>query len=149
MKKIYLDTSVISAYNDAREPEKAKQTRELLKKASPEAEIYISTLVKEELSAIKNVERKKELNALVSKYKSLVITDRVRELAEYYINNGLIPENHIEDALHLAIATIHEMDILVSWNYTHLVKLKTRHLVNALNLVSGYQEIEIILPIEY
>lgn len=149
MKRIYLDTSVISAYNDAREPEKVKQTAELLKKAAPEAEIYISSLVKEELSAIKDVGRKKELNALVSKYQSLVITDRARELAEYYINNGLIPENHIEDALHLAIATIHEMDILISWNYTHLVKLKTRHLVNALNLVSGYKEIEIILPIEY
>ena len=47
------------------------------------------------------------------------------------------------------IATIQEMDILISWNYTHLVKFKTRHLVNALNLVSGYKEIEIIFPIEY
>ena len=105
--------------------------------------------MKEEILAINDVERKKELSALISKYNSLVITDSAKELAEYYINNGLIPESHIEDALHLAIATIHEMDILISWNYTHLVKLKTRHLVNALNLVSGYKEIEIILPIEY
>ena len=149
MKKIYLDTSVISAYNDAREPEKVKQTKEFLRKVAKEVEIYVSSLVKEEVSAIKDVERKKELNTLTLKFQSLTITDKVRELAEYYIQNGLIPETHIEDALHLAIATIHEMDILISWNYTHLVKLRTRHLVNALNLVSGYKEIEIILPIEY
>ena len=149
MKKIYLDTSVISAYNDAREPEKVEQTKEFLKKVAKGVEIFVSSLVKEEVSAIKDVERKKELNTLILKFQSLTITDKVRELAEYYIQNGLIPETHIEDALHLAIATIHEMDILISWNYTHLVKLKTRHLVNALNLVSGYKEIEIILPIEY
>lgn len=149
MKKIYLDTSVISAYNDIRELEKLEQTKDFFKKANQDADIYVSTLVKDEVSAIKNIERKKDLNALISKYKSLAITDEINKLAEYYIKNELIPDSHIEDAVHLAIATVNEMDLLISWNYTHLVKLKTRHLVNALNLVSGYKEIEIILPIEY
>ena len=149
MRRIYLDTSVVSAYNDSREPEKVKQTKEFLKRATIDTEIYISSLVKEEVSAINNIERRKELNTLLLRYEALVITDEAGQLAEYYIKNGLIPNTHIEDAVHLATATVHEMNVLISWNYTHLVKLKTRHLVNALNLVSGYKEIDIILPIEY
>ena len=147
-EKIYLDTSVISAYNDLREPEKIKQTKEFLSIANKDF-LYVSDLVKEELIEIKNSDRRDELNELIEAYTSFTLTDEIRELGKYYISEQLIPDTHLEDALHLAIATVNCIDILVSWNYTHLVKMKTRHLVNALNLIKGYKEIEIIPPIEY
>jgi len=153
MKKetIYLDTSVVSAYNDKREFEKMAQTQEFIRQVEDDktVAIYISSLVKDEISRISNSERKKELEKLMSTYQSLDITDEIEQLAEIYITNKVIPENYPDDALHLAIATVSNIDIVMSWNFTHLVKLKTRHMVNALNLVNGYKEIEIIAPIEY
>ena len=98
---LYVDSSQFKEINIQKQ--NCRGTREFFKKAGPEAEIYVSSLVKDEVSAIDNVKRKKEINALCSKYESLIITDKARELAEYYINNGLIPKSHIEDALHLAI----------------------------------------------
>ena len=53
---------------------------------------------------------------------------------------------HIEDAVHIAVATINSLDILVSWNFEHIVKLKTKREVNAVNVLLGYDPIEIIEP---
>ena len=150
-EKIYLDTSVISAYNDIREPEKITQTLDFINQVegNKNVEIFISSLVKDEISQISNVTRKKELEILMNSYQGLDITNEIEQLAEVYIINKVIPDNYVDDALHLAIATVNSIDIIISWNFTHLVKLKTRHMVNALNLVNGYKEIEIIAPIEY
>jgi len=150
MKKqlIYLDTSIISAFNDDRELEKSQQTRAFLTAIKKE-HVYVSSLVIEEVSHIKNSVRKTQLMDLIKKYLKFEVSNEARDMAEFYIENKLIPETHPEDALHLAIATVKNIDVLVSWNYTHLVKLKTRHLVNALNLLKGYKEIDIISPIEY
>jgi hypothetical protein len=50
--------------------------------------------------------------------------------------------------LHIALATINNVDALVSWNFTHIVKLKTKRLTKAVNIAQGYKEIEIITPWE-
>ena len=60
----------------------------------------------------------------------------------------LIPPRYLDDALHIATAVVHEMDVVVSWNFEHLVKLKTRLGVNGLNRLLGYREIEIVSPEE-
>lgn len=54
----------------------------------------------------------------------------------------------MNDALHLAAAVVHEFDVVISWNFEHLVKLKTRQAVNGLNRLLGYREIEIVSPEE-
>ncbi len=52
------------------------------------------------------------------------------------------------DALHIAIATVNGIDILVSWNFVHMVNLNTRTKVNAINLLNDYGEINIVSPYE-
>lgn len=52
----------------------------------------------------------------------------------------------IEDAVHIAIATVNSMDILVSWNFRHIVNLKTKREINAINLLNGYGHLEIVEP---
>jgi len=76
------------------------------------------------------------------------ITEVVKELAKIYIREGLIPEKYENDALLLALTTVHSLDILVSWNFKHLVKKKTRLGVNLINLKEGYKSIEILAPPE-
>ncbi len=73
-------------------------------------------------------------------------TSEIKTLAEEYVIRGVIPAKHIEDAIHIAIATVNSLDILVSWNFEHIVKLKTKREVNAINLLLGYNQIEIIEP---
>lgn len=78
----------------------------------------------------------------------LEVTAEVEALAERYIAEQLIPAKHLDDALHLAVAAVHDLDVVVSWNFEHMVKLRTRLGVNSLNKKLGYRQIEIVSPEE-
>ena len=69
-------------------------------------------------------------------------------LAGTYLKEDVIAENSIADARHIAIATIERVDVLVSWNFKHIVNLNRIHLVNSVNLKLGYPLIEIRSPLE-
>jgi hypothetical protein len=71
-----------------------------------------------------------------------------RALADEYIRHGAIPEDYPEDALHIAIASVNGMDCLLSWNYEHLVRIKTRRIVSMVNTSLGYPYIDIVTPAE-
>ena len=75
-------------------------------------------------------------------------TEEADELANRYVKAGLIPARYRNDALHLAVAIINDMDAVVSWNFEHLVRLTTRLGVNGLNKMLGYRDIEIVSPEE-
>jgi predicted nucleic acid-binding protein len=64
------------------------------------------------------------------------------------VNEGVIPIKYRDDALHIAIATIADMEIIISWNFQHIVKRKTRNMINVINLREGYRTIEICSPKE-
>ena len=78
----------------------------------------------------------------------LKIKKVIRDLAEAYIEKEIFPEKYIDDAFHVAMASYYEISYLVSWNYEHLVKVKTRRLVNSVNILEGFREIEIVSPLE-
>ena len=59
-----------------------------------------------------------------------------------------MPKAKEEDAYHIAVATLNEIDIIVSWNFDHLVNIKTRRRVSGVNILYGYKTIEIISPPE-
>lgn len=60
----------------------------------------------------------------------------------------MIPAKYEDDAFHIAIATVNNMDAIISWNFKHIVKLKTKKEVAGLNLLMGYKEIDIYSPLE-
>ena len=76
----------------------------------------------------------------------LTRSEEIRILSEEYVSRRIIPVKHIEDAVHIAVATINSVDILVSWNFEHIVKLKTKREVNVVNVLLGYDPIEIVEP---
>jgi hypothetical protein len=78
----------------------------------------------------------------------LEVDIETEELAERYIKEGIIPIRYRGDALHIAVAVINGVDVIVSWNFEHIVKLKTRVMVNGVNKLLGYHEIEICSPEE-
>ena len=73
-------------------------------------------------------------------------SEEIKILSEEYILRRIIPVKHIENAVHIAVVTVNSIDILVSWNFEHIVKLKTKREVNAMNVLLGYNPIEIVEP---
>jgi hypothetical protein len=69
-------------------------------------------------------------------------------LADQYIKKEIFPLKYRDDALHLAIASVNNIDIIISWNFEHLVKRKTRLEANLANSLNGYKSIDIIVPPE-
>jgi hypothetical protein len=90
------------------------------------------------------------LEGLIRKISPLLlgIDLETEELAERYIKEGIIPKKYRSDALHIAVAVINGIDVIVSWNFEHIVKLKTRVMVDGVNKLLGYHEIEICSPEE-
>jgi hypothetical protein len=62
----------------------------------------------------------------------------VMALADLYISAGIIPSKKRQDALHIAICTVFEFDVLLSWNFRHLANFQKQVQINALNETSGY-----------
>lgn len=70
------------------------------------------------------------------------------ELAAEYIKRGIIPDKYEDDAFHIAVASVNDLDAIISWNFKHIVKLKTKKEVAGTNLLLGYKELEIYSPME-
>lgn len=79
---------------------------------------------------------------------TVLVSPDVEELAAAYIHEGAIGEKMRVDALHIALATIARVDVLVSWNFRHIVNLRRIHLYNAVNLKQGFPLLEIRSPLE-
>lgn len=72
----------------------------------------------------------------------------VEELAKKIIQKGAISESYSEDAYHIAIAIINEMDFLLSWNFRHIVRKRTKDIVRMISTLNNLRQIEIITPAE-
>jgi hypothetical protein len=70
------------------------------------------------------------------------------KLAQYYIKDGAVTEKYLVDAQHIAIATVYRVDVLVSWNFSHIVNLTRIRHYNSVNLKYGYLLLEIRSPRE-
>jgi predicted nucleic acid-binding protein len=146
LKKIYLDTSVISALFDSRAPERQLLTQEFWGNLK-NYEVFISATVLEEVNDAGSP-LKENLLKVIADFRVLEVTDEVETLANQYIANGIFPSKYAEDAIHVALASVNGINYLLSWNFRHLVKVKTRRLVSLLNTMKEYTPVEIIAPPE-
>nr|VFJ47480.1 MAG: hypothetical protein BECKDK2373B_GA0170837_10176 [Candidatus Kentron sp. DK] len=76
------------------------------------------------------------------------LTAEAEQLAEHYLSEGVVSRKSTTDAEHIAIATINHADVLVSWNFKHIVNLERIRGYNAVNLKQGYPMMEIRTPLE-
>lgn len=145
---VYLDTSVISAYFDTRVEPRMKETKDFFNSLS-KFSICISDLVIEELSFISDSNLKNEVLKFIRSFRILPLTDEAEFLAEEYIEEGIFSSKYFGDSLHIAIATINNVNVLVSWNFEHIVKRKTKIKVNYINALKGYKPIDIVSPLDF
>ncbi len=76
------------------------------------------------------------------------VTQEVLLLQQQYINSGVVTLKSAEDALHVALATISECSLIVSWNFKHIVHFDKIPKYNAVNTLNGYGQIGIYSPLE-
>jgi predicted nucleic acid-binding protein len=147
---IYLDTSVFNFFFEDKDLEKADSTRELFREIrNGKFNAYISELVLREIGRTRGQKRERLLS-LIKTYKIpwLEVTPECMELTGKYMGRKIFPSKYRDDGLHVAIATVNQIDVVVSWNLRHMVKLRTRREVKAVNIAEGYKEIEICTPME-
>ena len=75
-------------------------------------------------------------------------TEESSSLSETYLNEGVVSKKSRVDAQHIAIVTVSRVDVLVSWNFKHIVNLERIHGYNSVNMRLGYPTLEIHTPIE-
>jgi hypothetical protein len=155
MKKlrIYLDTSVINFLFAEDAPDFRKATVEFFRKHAPKYELYVSAIVRLEIGRTPDPLHRQKLLDVLQRYPITMLTDESRaeieQLAKVYVVQKIIPSAKFEDALHVAYATVHQMDILLSWNFKHLANVRREALIAAINQQTGYRyPLRLLSPLE-
>ena len=141
---LYVDTSVIGGYFDI---EFAEATQSLFDNLeNSQYNIMFSSVTEDELiNAPKQV--REFLNSIPEELKMRVeLSEEAVNLADAYITEKVVGKTSREDCFHIALATIHKADILVSWNFKHIVNVFRIRGYNAVNLKLGYAQIDIRSP---
>lgn len=125
------------------------ETRELWKqfKVRKDVEIVISSLVLTELSRCNTQKLSYLLHELSQlHYTEVQVADEERELANIYLQNGVLKEKSIDDLTHIATAALNGCHYIISWNFKHFVNPKTINAVNAINLTLLLPQVNIFSP---
>ncbi|MCX6138910.1 MAG: type II toxin-antitoxin system VapC family toxin [Ignavibacteriales bacterium] len=143
--KIYIDTSVFGGVFD---PEFESASKSFISELrSGRFLLVTSEVVKAEIElsppGVKDL-----YDSLVRRGEIVTVGESALRLMDAYIASGIVGKKSRNDALHVALATIAECSIIVSWNFKHIVNFQKIPLYNAVNLLNGYSAIQIYSPYE-
>ena len=144
--RIYTDTSVLGGCEDAEFAEHSVRLMDGFVRGA--CVLVLSTLTVQELVAAPHQVRQRLASVPEAHIETLQLDAEARELAEAYLAAGVLTATMRADAQHIAIATVGRVDVLVSWNFKHIVNLQRIHGYNSVNLRMGYPMIEIRTPRE-
>lgn len=146
IKRVYIDTSVVGGNFDK---EFSEDTLPFFKRVmNGEITIIVSDLLEAEL--LRAPEFVKELldNLPETSKETIRLSEEAIMLADKYIEAKVVGRTSRADCQHIAIATLCHADVLVSWNFKHIVNLDRIRGYNGINFQNGYQMIEIRTPKE-
>jgi hypothetical protein len=150
--KVYVETSVVSYIT-------ALPSRDLIVAANQQVSqewwrdgrerfsLYASQLVMREISTGNEEAISRRLN-LMTEFEFLEITDEATRLADTFIQQKAVPPKAAEDALHIAIAAVHGMDFLVTWNFKHIANAVLRANIESICRLQGFEPPIICSPQE-
>ena len=146
--KVYLDTSVISHLYQEDVPEKMTDTRQLWEMFREEKyDVYLSTVTLEEIEGCPEPKRSQLFDCLEQiNYTLVQINSNVAEIAEHIIEMGILTKKSYDDCQHIGAAIISECDCIISWNFKHIVNIKTIRGIRAITNLKGHKPIEILNP---
>lgn len=150
--KVYIETSIISYLT-------ARPSRDLIVAANqqmtdewwnicrPDFDLYISEMVEVEAER-GDVEAAERRLAVVRQLDMLELTDTVHQVAERLLKKRFIPQKAARDAIHIAVAAVHGVDYLLTWNCTHLANAANRRRIERFLQEQGYESPVICTPQE-
>ena len=142
-QKIYLDTPVIGGCYDKEFDDDSNKVIEMIKLNIYEG--FVSSVTIAELDDAPA--RVKKILEVVE-FSILYLNDEIISLSEKYIKENIISEKFKRDCEHIATATVYNIDVLISWNFKHIVNLNKIKQFNLVNLKEGYKPLEIRSPKE-
>jgi predicted nucleic acid-binding protein len=144
-QSLYLETSVIGAYLDNGEPFRRDLTIRWWEHEMPDYRAVVSPLVERELERVAEPHRSSYLN-LIASLEQAELTEEATILAEGYVSRGIFHRKYIADALHVAIASVHKVDYLVTWNFGHLANVRRQARIRLFNTAAGFYVPMIVTP---
>jgi predicted nucleic acid-binding protein len=146
--RLYLDTSVISHLDAPDVPEKEADTKRLWEDIKAgKYEITMSWLSYAEIDRCSEPKRSFMQSVLADITSEFIEQDDEAErLSALYVEIGGLPPKSVKDAMHIAIATISRCNIVLSWNFRHIVNLRAIKAVEAVNIRESYNVVRIMSP---
>jgi hypothetical protein len=145
-QRVYIDTSVIGGCFDEEFEEWSNRLFDAFILGSKVA--VLSDLTSDELARAPEYIRKRIDDIPIQNREILLRNSETEFLAEKYIEFKVISEKFFDDATHIALSTVNNVDVLVSWNFKHMVNLTRILKYNSINLMFGYKALEIRNPKE-
>lgn len=148
--RLYLDTSILGATVDPGPEDRVAATRRLLGElAAGRWEGFISTVVLAEVDAAAESIRRQIADEL-ARAPMIVLEETAQSItvARTYVAAGAIPANAENDARHIAIASVNDVRVVVSWNFRHMVNIERKRRINSVNLAEGLPLLDIVSPWE-
>jgi predicted nucleic acid-binding protein len=142
--KLYLETTVFNYYFDEERDGHADTVQLFEAIGARKYDAYTSAYVVAELEVAAEPKRTAMLS-LIERFgiRELPTSDEVTRLAQLYVQNGIIPVRYTLDATHVACASANELDCVLSYNFTHINRVKTKLLTDRLNNENGYKSVVI------
>ena len=147
--KLYLETTMFNYFFDAERDGHADTVRLFEEIGKGKYEGYTSEYVTLELQKAGDPKRS-DMLALIEKYGITLLDfeDEAIRLANLYVENKIIPSKYLLDGAHIGISSFHNLDCVLSFNFQHINKLKTKEMTALVNLREGYKGIIICTPME-
>jgi len=143
--RVYADTSV---YGSVFDNEFARPSRVFFDRVREgRFRLVVSALVEDELA-----QSPSEVREWFAKFRvaadSVAVTDEAVALRQAYLDAGILTPKSSDDALHVALATVAECGLIVSWNFRHIVHYQKVPLYNAVNVLRRHATLDIRSPLE-
>ena len=147
---VYIEPTVISylVADPSHNPQLAfwqAESRRFWNEYQKQVEFVVSGAVLDEISQGNPIQARKRMDA-VAHLPSLVLSSQARALAQQLLTARAVPENSEADAKHIAIAIVHGVDYLVSWNHKHLVNENQLRQINRVVAAAGFRPVTICTP---
>ena len=145
-QRIYIDTSIVGGFFDK---EFATETKALFERLKNKEVVFVlSSVLEQELSSAPQHVKKLLDEYDENCFERVLLSQEAIDLANCYIAENVVGKTCTDDCRHIAIATLHKVDVLASWNFKHIVNLDKIKGYNSVNMKKGYAVIEIRNPKE-
>ncbi len=148
LKKLYLDTSIISHLDAPDAPDKMRDTLKLWDYfIENKYDIFLSNVTLDEITECSEPKKTFMLDQIKKiTFTSLNEKEESKLLVKEYLKYGVLTQKSIDDLRHVSLAVLSNCDYILSWNFRHLVNIRTVDKIQGINKLLGYSDIKIIPP---